>query len=140
MIYKQIKFDIVYPEAGGFKREPVTELLIAPSYGATNATTESGVELQLDPMNTTLLQFTGSFDREGREVYHGHLLTNDKGDIYEVVGYHAGFHLQRGDETLELNDEVLMKLLIVGDVIQDAKLVAPVNPEDALKESTERNS
>lgn len=140
MIYKQIKFDIVYPDGEAFKREAVTELLIAPSYGATNATTESGVDLKLDPMNTTLLQFTGTFDQEGREIYHGHLLADVAGNLYEVVGYHAGFHLQLGDKTTEMTDDVLMQLKIVGDVIQDAKLIAPTNPEDALKESTDRNS
>lgn len=142
MIYRPLKFQVEYQTglAGAYiwVRENVAEMLCSPVMGVTSVKTESGKELGVDPMNCSILQFTGVFDRDGKEIYHAHLLTNDKGDIYEVMIAEGSFILVKGETDTPLTNELAMTLRIVGDALHDAKLLMPEKPEEIFKASAER--
>lgn len=143
MIYRPIKFEALFDigSAGKpeWKREPVVELLSVPQFGITSIKTTSGYEIELDPMKVSLLEFTGMFDREGMEIYHAHLLADDDGHIWQVIYARGCFMLNMGNDLCGLSEEICMKLKIVGDALQNAALLAPENPEQALEDSKKRN-
>lgn len=138
MIFKQIKFQVIYKVGDDFRREDVSEMLCNPEYGVTSIKTITDAEMPFDPMSTALLQFTGMFDRDGAQIFHAHLLADDEGNIFEVVAYHGGFHLKQGEKPYELSEENCMKLRIIGDALRDAKLLMPESPEEIMRASTER--
>lgn len=142
MIYRPLKFQVEYQTGvtGGYQwvRENVSEMLCTPAMGVTSVKTESGKELGIDPITVSVLQFTGVFDRDAKEIYHAHLLADDKGNIYEVMIAEGSFLLVKDQESKPLTNEIAMTLHIVGDALHDAKLLMPEKPEEIFKASAER--
>ena len=140
MIFKQIKFQVVYKVGEDFHREDISELLCNPEFGVTSIKTVTGFELAYDPLSTALFQFTGQFDQKGAQIYHGDLLADAEGEMYEVVSYYGGYHLKQisSERMYILSDEVCMKLQVIGDAMRHASLLMPADPEAVMKASTER--
>lgn len=138
MIFRPIKFQVLYRIADGWRLEEVAELLFTPGYGLSSVKTITEVELPVDPINVSVIQFTGQFDKEGVEIYHAALLSDAVGTIWEVVAYSGGFHLQAGERTAELDDAMCMTLKVVGNALADGKLIMPEDPEEVLKASAAR--
>lgn len=141
MINRPIVFEIVYKLGNGeYVREAVQSLKFPADSGYLEAKTPTSDAVQVNPLYTSLLQFTGEFDIEGKPIFHGHILgdTEHPGEVYEVVFYNGGFHLVKNDEPRDLTNEVCMKLKIVGDAIQNADMLAPDKPEEAILASVER--
>ena len=141
MLTRKIGFDVVYQVQGGFERERVAELKF--SIGGSDydqAKTVSGRGIQLHPLYAFLLQFTGEFDRDGKPIHHGDLLADDEGTIYEVMFYNGAYclHAPGDEEGTVLENAICMTLRIVGDVIRNAAMTVPPNPEEIMKASIER--
>lgn len=142
MIYRQLKFEVVYDvgEVGRpiWKREPVAEMLCAPEFGVTSVKTISDVELALDPLKVSLLQSIGMYDKEGSEIFHAHVLVEDEKTAFQVVFANGCFYLNRAEELIVATDEVCRKLKIVGDIFGEYDLVDPQDAEKKVLESKER--
>ena len=142
MIYRQIKFEVMYDvgTAGApeWKREAVAEMLCNPAFGVTSVKTVTDVEIALDPMKVSLLQSTGSFDMKGAEIYHAHLLIDAEGDIWQVIYANAAFMLNKGETLKQLDDIFCSTLTIIGDAITGEKLIAPENVDELMEASKGR--
>ena len=93
----------------------------------------------VDFLTVYLLEWTGCFDRNGAEIYHGHILASDEGDIYMVTFFNGSFWLQQGISTTLMEDATLRKLKIVGDVFSDSHLILPEGGEELLKDVERKN-
>jgi len=90
---------------------------------------EEETEIKIDWLNTFLLQFTGSFDKEGTAIYHGELLQDENEIIYEVLNVCGSFViLDEQGEPILLTDDVCRKMKVIGNVMADRQLIeAPVD-------------
>ena len=140
MIFRPIKFQIVHMINGEWKRDTVEEMLFDKQSGVNAIKTFSGLEIPIDPMQNSILQFTGQFDKDGKEIYHAHLLVDEvRGDVWEVVAFNGNFHLHCGEKTTELSNENCMLLKIVGDSISNKNLQDTKTAEEILADSQKRN-
>lgn len=138
MIFRPIKFQVMYRAGDKWSRDNVKELRFAPDFGANYVITENVGEFPLDPLQTSLLQFTGFFDKEGAEIYHAHLLKDAEGNIFDVIHYSGKFALQHGqDDPIELSHESAANLTIIGDEFNEAALLIPENAEAAFEKITQ---
>lgn len=134
-MYREIKFEIVYETSQGWVRKPVVSLFFTAKGIVANvqaektepSTEEPGVfPVHIDWGKAFLFQSAGVFDKVGNLLFHGHLLKDEAGKLYEVMFANGSFFL--ADEGVEsepamLSDEVLRKLEIIGDIIQQKDLL-----------------
>lgn len=142
MIYRPVKFEVMYnvgqPGVPAWKREGIQEMLCNPEFGISAVKTVTDVEVNIDPMFVSLLQFTGNFDKDGKEIYHAHLLANDAGDITEVIYAHGCFLLKRDEKMTMLTEENCKELTIIGDALANANLLDPEDPAAIMLKSKDR--
>lgn len=142
MIYRPVKFQVMYnvgaPGKPEWKREGIAEMLCNPEFGISALRTVSDVEINIDPMFVSLLQFTGMFDKDGTEIYHAHILANDAGDLYEVIAAHGCLLLKQGEKMSMLSEDVCKELKVIGDSLANANLLMPEDPEAIMLKSQER--
>lgn len=142
MIFRPVKFQVMYnvgnPGVPDWKREDIAEMLCNIEFGISALKTVTGVEINIDPMFVSLLQFTGMFDKAGKEIYHAHLLANEAGDIFEVIYAHGCFLLKQGEKMSMLSEDTCKDLTIMGDALINANLLDPADPEAILLKSKDR--
>jgi len=76
-----------------------------------------------DDVNVFLYQGTNAFDKTGRRIFHGDILKNEAGELFEV--YHSGgsYFIVEWDNPVMLLDENTRHLEIVGNVVENADLL-----------------
>ena len=130
MIYRTLKFQVLHKEGESWKREPVKDIALTDmGVGSVRVDNEDETEIRIDWLNTFLLQFTGSFDKEGTAIYHGELLQDEAEVIYEVLNVCGSFIiLDDQGEPILLSDEVCRKMKVIGNVMADRELIeAPID-------------
>lgn len=76
-----------------------------------------------DDKDVYLFQGTNAFDKAGKRIYHGDILKNEAGELFEV--YHSGgsYFIVEWDNAVMLLDENTRHLEIVGNVVENADLL-----------------
>lgn len=80
----------------------------------------------LDSWEYEVMQFTGLYDRNGREIYEGDVLKNDYGDLWVVVWNGTGFRLALfGDSKgiYSANEYYFSSCEVIGNIFQDGDLL-----------------
>lgn len=129
-----ILYDLVQKDGETFKRTRVHTLSMVYMNGAQElyATIFTGEKkdeqdvkdtVLVDEMNAWLFQGTGAFDKNGKVIFHGHILKDKDDTLYEVFYANGAYFIVKDEIPLMLLDQHVRELEIVGDVVQDLKLI-----------------
>jgi hypothetical protein len=143
MIVRKIAFDVVYQSGAGGKwsRERVIGLTFATDgSGYDIAKTATHDEVQLHPLYTALLQFTGEFDKTMKPVFHGDILATDDGTLFEAIFANGAFMLhEHGTENMIMcNPDTTIDKKVVGDTFLNPELLMPVETPKVLTDAAQR--
>lgn len=132
MIYKLNKFRVIYRSPEGWKVSPA-KVVEFNKGGATTAEAEDGGKGAIDWDTAFLVQFAGSFDKAGSEIYHTDILEDESGERFEVIAVGSGYGIVSANETFEyLTDVIAKKLTIVSNAITDEDTSMPSNVEEVF--------
>ena len=81
------------------------------------------VAVIIDEYTSWLYQSTNAFDRNGKLIYHGDLLKDEQGILYEVMYAVGSYFIVKDDAPLMLLDEHVRKLVVVGNIIENYDLI-----------------
>ena len=72
-----------------------------------------------------LMQFTGLKDKNGKEIYEGDILQDNKGNRYEVIWYEicACYELRKTDYQRQLNALAILVLEVIGNIHENHELM-----------------
>lgn len=130
MIYRKLGFEVVYQTPLGWERSRVKELHLSEGSAYDEVITFDGKTVQLTPGYTSLLEFTGKFDIDGKPIFHGHLCIDQDEAVFEVVFVDGAFQFQKGETLLPMSETTCMTMRIVGDAIRNSNLIIPdIGPE-----------
>lgn len=100
--------------------------VVSASYTlAEGETSQNGVNVTviIDEVENWLFQSTNAFDKNGVPIYHGDLLKDADGILYEVMYAVGSYFIVKDDAPLMLLDEHTRKLEVVGNVIENYDLI-----------------
>ena len=144
-MYRQILFDFIYKTSeGGWKREKAN--LIRFGISEIEVIKEGEKEddkiiFKVDWENVFLLQSAGCFDKTGKTIFHGEILKDEEGRLFEVYLVNGSFFIVKDEEQIILSDNVVRRLDVVGNVIENGDMVAPTQEQlnEAVEKSLENN-
>lgn len=77
----------------------------------------------IDEVVNWLYQSTNTFDKNGKPIYHGDLLKDAEGILYEVMYAVGSYFIVMGDTAVMLLDNVTRALEVVGNVVENNDLI-----------------
>lgn len=131
MIFKLIKFRLLVRKGPGYPFEYFTPSSV--SFGPTGVqkavfTDGEGEEhvVEVDWDRVYLLEYAGAFDKVGNEIFHGDVLKDSEGVLYEVLSIHGGFAiLDKDGEPIFLSDAIARTMVVEGNVVMDPTIGQP---------------
>lgn len=94
-----------------------------PADPATPEIMETMETVVHDEVTNWLYQCTNAFDSQNMPIYHGDLLEDKDGILYEVMYAVGSYFIVKDDEAVILLDKVTRYLTIKGNVIENSDLI-----------------
>ncbi len=131
----QPKYKVIIKQGEFFETYPVETLtfltnkglpVVSASYYKPQTLDETEREKLIaiiDESTCWLYQSTNAFDRQGKLIYHGDLLQDEQGILYEVMYAVGSYFIVKDDAPLMLLDEHVRRLTIAGNIIENYDLI-----------------